>query len=278
MSQNSLKVYKSNKVIEAGYKLSLNEQRLILCCIAKVNSNKQLSASDYFEVTGKEFAAHFKISEDKAYQTLKEVSEQLFERYVIINNPNPNDKTLKYTRTRWISAINYHSDIGKISLMFSPLMLPYLSELTGKFTFYQLNKISGMSSIYGIRLYELLMQWKSTGTREIEIDWLKQKFELDESYNRMFDLKKRVIEPAVKDINTHSNYNVEWTQRKTGRRITHLTFTFSEKSPKTSAKPKIKESMIDGVAESVIRLRARAGESWAEAAFRIKAEEAKMED
>ncbi len=272
MSKNNLTVYKSNKVIEAGYKLSLNEQRLILCCIAKVNSSKPLSASERFEVTAKEFAAHFKISEDRAYQTLKDVSEQLFERYVIIDNPDPTDKDLEYTRTRWISAINYYPDKGKVSLLFSPLMLPYLSELTGKFTFYQLNQISAMSSIYGIRLYELLMQWKSTGEREIEIDWLKQQFELDESYNRMFNLKKRVIEPAIKDINTHSNYTVEWTQRKTGRRVTHLTFIFSEKANNKPSKPRVKEAMILGVPRSEIEKKARAGETWEEAAVRIKAQ------
>ncbi len=52
-------------------------------------------------------------------------------------------------------------------------MLPYLSELTGRFTFYHINNIGKMSSTYAIRLYELLMQWKTTGKREIEIEWLK---------------------------------------------------------------------------------------------------------
>lgn len=231
MSDHKLIVCKSNKVVEAGYKLNLNEQRLILSCIAKVNSQKPLLATERFEVTAKEFAQRFDISEDKAYQTLKDVAGQLFERYVIIENPDPTDKTLKYTKTRWVSAINYHPEVGKVSLLFAPLLLPYLSELTENFTFYHLNQIGNMSSIYSIRLYELLMQWKTIGKREIEIDWLKKQFELDNSYDRMFDLKKRVLDPAVKDINTHSNYEVSWTQRKTGRKVTHLTFEFSEKKP-----------------------------------------------
>lgn len=233
MSKNSLTVCKANKIIEAGYKLSLNEQRLILSCIAKVNSSKPLTATERFEVTAKEFSAQFGISLDKTYQTLKEISEQLFERYVIIDNPDPEDKYLKYTKTRWISSINYYPDFGKISLTFAPFLLPYLSELQGKFTFYHLENIGGMSSTYAIRLYELLMQWKTTGKREVEIEWLKKQFQLEEGYERMFDLKKRVIDPAIKDINEHSNFTVKWEQRKTGRRVTHLTFTFSEKkSPK----------------------------------------------
>ncbi len=228
MNKN-LTVCKSNKVIEAGFKLNLNEQRLILSCIAKVNSTKPLLATERFEVTAKEFSSLFGISEDKTYQTLKEVAEQLFERYVIIDNPDPTDKTLKYTKTRWISVINYHPDAGKVSLVFSPFMIPYLSELKGQFTYYELENISNMSSVYGIRLYELLMQWKTAGYREIEIEWLKRQFELDESYNRMDNLKARVLTPAIKDINKHSNFNVTWEQRKTGRRVTHLIFTFHEK-------------------------------------------------
>jgi len=235
MSKQELIVYKSNKVIEAGYKLSLNEQRLIVSAIAKVNSSKPLLATQRFEVTAKEFAQQFEISEDKAYQTLQEIAAQLFERYVIIDNPDPTDKDLKYTRTRWISAINYYPDMGKVSLVFAPFMLPYLSQLTGNFTFYHINNIGKMSCTYAIRLYELLMQWKTTGKREIEIEWLKKQFQLDENYERMYDLKKYVIEPAVSDINEFSDYQVKWTQRKTGRRVTHLTFEFSEKQ---LAKPK----------------------------------------
>ncbi len=216
MAKQKLTVYKSNKIIEAGYKLSLNEQRLILSCISKVTSSKPLLATERFEVSAKEFALQFGISRDKAYQTLKEVSEQLFERYVIIEDPDPLDKTLKYTKTRWVSSINYYADIGKVGLVFAPFMIPYLSELRGRFTFYLLENISKMSSIYAIRLYELMMQWKTTGQREVDIAWLKQRFQIEDKYSSIKDLKKYVIEPAIKDINAHSDYQVSWTQRKTG--------------------------------------------------------------
>ena len=73
----------------------------------------------------------------------------------------------------------------------------------------------------------------------------------------MCDLKKRVIDPAVKDVNTHSNYQVDWTQRKTGRKVTHLTFEFSEKQPPAplkkavskakSVKKKIQETQEDKI-------------------------------
>jgi plasmid replication initiation protein len=245
MNKN-LTVYKANQVVEAGYKLSLNEQRVVLACIAQVNSAEQLLVTDEFELSAKDFAQLFLVSEDRAYHALIDVAESLFNRYVIVDNPYPTKPRVKRLKMRWISSIEYLTDEGKISLCFSKKMLPYLSELKGQFTRYELKHIGNMTSIYGIRLYELLMQWKSTGKREIEIAWLKKQFQIEEGYERMYDLKKYVLEPAIKDINTHSDYTVSWTQRKTGRNVTHLTFSFGlkqppEAKPKKTAKQKVPE-------------------------------------
>jgi len=242
MNLKNLTVCKSNEVIEAGYKLSLNEQRVILACIAQVNSVEELLKTDEFELSAKDFAVWFGISEDRSYSELQEVAKNLYQRSLTIYNPDPARPKLKKLETRWISSIGYMPEEGKIVLRFAQDMIPYLSELKGQFTRYELKYVGNMTSIYGIRLYELLMQWKTKGKREIEIDWLKKQLQLDESYSRMDNLKARVITPAVKDVNTHSNYQVSWTQRKTGRKVTHLTFEFSEKQPPAPLKKAVSKT------------------------------------
>ncbi len=271
MNHNNLIVCKANDVIEACYKLSLNEQRVVLACIAQVNSMEELLVTDSFELSAKNFANLFSVSKDRAYSELQEVARNLYQRSLTIHDPDPMRPKLKKIETRWISSIGYMPEDGKIVLRFSLEILPFLGLLDGKFTRYKLEHVGKMTCIYAIRLYELLMQWKTTGVREVEIDWLKKQFQLDEGYDRMDNLKARVIEPAVKDINEHSNYQVSWTQRKTGRRVTHLTFTFTEKQPpKPKAAPKPKEKTINGVTESEIQKLAQPGESWEAAAERIK--------
>ncbi|MGZ8947673.1 MAG: replication initiation protein [Methylococcaceae bacterium] len=271
MNHKNLTVCKANEVIEAGYRLNLNEQRVVLSCIGQVNSMEELLKTDEFELSAKDFSKLYGISEDRAYSELQEVAKNLYQRSLTIYNPDLKRPKLKKIETRWISSIGYMPEDGKITLCFAQKLLPYLSDLKGTFTRYKLEHIGNMSSIYAIRLYELLAQWKSAGKREVEIDWLKKQFQLDESYERMFDLKKRVLDPAVKDINDHSNLQVSWTQRKTGRRVTHLTFEFSEKQS-AKAKNSNKEKTICGVAMSEIKKYARIGESWEQAAMRIKAE------
>ena len=271
MPAKELTVYKANQIIEAGYKLSLNEQRVVLACIAQVDSKSSLLATDEFTLSAKEFAELFSISEDRAYSVLTEVTENLFNRYVVVDSVAGAKR--KRLKMRWISSIEYLADEGKIILCFAQKMLPYLSELKGQFTRYQLKNIGNMTSIYAIRLYELLMQWRSTGKREVEIAWLKQQFQIEQEYQRMYDLKKYVLEPAISNINTHSDIHVSWTQRKTGRNVTHLIFTFAAKQSAADATPKPKEEKLLGVKKSEIQKRARPGESWEEAARRIKAED-----
>ena len=236
MSVNNLAVYKSNAVVNAAYQLTLNEQRVVLASIGLVDPRKELLDTDRFELSAKDFAVMFEVSEKNAYKALIEVTERLFNRYVTIDRPFSDKPHITRLKTRWISSICYMDTEGKVALRFAPDLIPYLSQLKGSFTRYELKHIGNMTSVYGIRLYELLMQWKSTGKREIEIDWLKRQFEIE--YPAMCDLKKRVIDPAVKDINEHSNFSVEWEQRKTGRKVTHLIFTFEEKKqPEPEAKP-----------------------------------------
>lgn len=236
MKTKKLTVYKSNKVIEAGYKLTLNEQRIILACIAQINSTNSLTITDTFELSAKDFAKIFSVSEARAYHALIEVTKSLFNRYVIIDNPDSKNTKITRTQTHWISSIDHIPSEGKLIVRFAQRMLPYLGQLKGSFTRYKLEHVGAMKSIYGIRLYELLMQWQTLGTREVEIAWLKKQFQIEQEYNRMYDLKKYVIEPGIKDINTYSNYTVSWTQRKTGRHVTHLTFTFSENKLKLPLK------------------------------------------
>ncbi len=186
MSTDKLTVYKSNAVVQAGYQLTLNEQRVVLAAIGLVDPRKELLVTDRFVLSAKDFVQIFGVSEKNAYKALIEVAQTLFKRYVTIENPFPDKPNINKLQTHWISSICYMDKEGKIALTFAPDLIPYLSQLKGSFTRYDLKNIGNMSSTYGIRLYELLMQWRTVGRREIEIEWLKKQFELDSSYKRMF--------------------------------------------------------------------------------------------
>lgn len=271
----NLTVVKSNRIIEASYKLTLIEQKTLLAAISQVDSRLPLNPLQGFEISVDDLIRLSELETKNEYRDLKRAAERLLTRIVTINNPLPAEKRVTQLKTHWISSVFYIPTEGKIRLYFSPHIAPYLSQLTREFTKYNLSDIGKMSSIYAIRLYELLIQWRDTGRREVELAWLKNLYELGDKYPSIKDFKTRVLDPAIKDINTNTGYQVSWEQRKTGRKVTHLTFTFYEK-PTETEKPKRtnakKEKTVYGVPMSEINKRALAGEKAEDAAARINRE------
>lgn len=228
MDTDKLLVTKSNHLIEAGYRLSLNEQRLVLIAISKLDARKPLPRDNDFTVTAQEFSLMFNISLKKAYESLDSATSRLYERD--IKTYDGNHKTRE--RFRWVDGVKYWDGEGKVTLSFSNKIIPYLTLLHEKLTSYDLKQISTLSSSYAIRFYELMMQFKSTGVRWITITTLKERLELQEQYSRFFDFKKRIIDPAINEINNSTNILVSWALVKKGRVISGITFNITAKNKK----------------------------------------------
>jgi Initiator Replication protein len=235
MSNKNELVVKSNRLVEASYRLTLAEQRIILFAIVEARRTQNgLSADDFVDIAAADYAEMFDIPLKQAYEQIKEAALTLFERYVVLHGIHPKSGKPEVMKVRWLSVASYIDGAGTIRLQFAPAMVPFITRLEAQFTRYKLEKVAHMSSPYAIRLYELLMQWGSVGRREVELEWLKQILMVDEGYGRLGNFKTRVLDVAVAQINEHSDLTASYTQRKTGRNVTHLIFTFA---PKEEARP-----------------------------------------
>ena len=105
-----------------------------------------------------------------------------------------------------------------VKLIFAPIVIPLITRLEERFTQYEMKQISELSTGYAIRLYELLICWRTTGkTPIIELADFRQKMGvLDAEYQRMYDLKKYVLEPSLKQINEHTDITASYEQHKKG--------------------------------------------------------------
>ena len=86
-----------------------------------------------------------------------------------------------------------------------------------------------------MRLYELLIQWKTAGkTPVFELSLFRGQMGLnDDEYKIMGNFKLRVLDLAVNEINEKTDLTVSYTQEKRGRTITGFKFTV-----RTKDKPK----------------------------------------
>lgn len=227
-------VCKSNALIEASYRLTLYEQRVVLAAISQVRRDQKVTDEEIYVIRAAEFAAANGIDVNSAYRHLHDAVQRLYQRQVtVFERPNGGGalkprRGLKGRSFRWIQTIDFDLPNGMVGIRFGKDILPYLSQLSERYTRYLLKDVGGMSSVYAIRLYELLVQWKSRGTRTVSIEWLRRTFALGDKYQAINDFKKVVIRQAVAQINDHSPLYVEWDQIKSGRRITHFVFRFEK--------------------------------------------------
>lgn len=260
MNKNKVTIYKHNDLIEARYAaMTTNEQLLLLAAIGSVDP-RSLTAETPIELTVSAFADLADISARYAYDELRAAALRLYERDLVIDNPDPENPSLTRTRTRWVHSIEYYDGEGRITLYFAPKVLPYLSQLSERFTKYKLRNVAKFSSSYSLRLYELLVQWRCKGSREVDIGWLRSMWGLEDKYKSIRDLKRWVLEPAIRDINEHSNLWVQMGQRKRGRRVVAFQFQFGLKAEaKKPRRPTRKE----------IEQEAKPGETWEAAEQRL---------
>jgi plasmid replication initiation protein len=59
--------------------------------------------------------------------------------------------------------IAYIDETATVEVIFAPAVVPLITRLEEQFTQYDIEQISGLSSAYAVRMYELLICWRSTG-------------------------------------------------------------------------------------------------------------------
>ena len=256
-----------NSIVTSAYNLSLNEQRLIYCALKQMPKGVPVNPKTPFFITRDDFIElganpsqvareirqatrdlmrkSIKILNPMGeveipwlYEVLrfdKKAEEKLRERY-----PNPEDYMLYINHLRARNLLdnlpfNKNDDDNIVArVIFHEKMLPLLSDLRESFTQILASDVAEFGSIYTFRIYQLLMRYKSTGYVQISLDDLRFMLMLKDKYSLVADLRKRVIDVAVREINEKSPYKVRYEMIKKGRKFIALELKFKQKDkPKT---------------------------------------------
>lgn len=214
-------VTQDNALVSAAYTMSLIEKRLLVFAISRIDPTSQAWKQGRAEVTvtANEWVSTYKGSRTAAYSELREASKQLFERKVRVYGDGQNGKNI-----RWISAEQYSEKEGEVTVTFSGPVLFHLTGMMEQFTSYDLLGVSGFKSIYSIRIYELVTQFKNTGWRQISVDQLRTMLQLEDSYTLFANFRKRVLDTACTEITKKSDLDVTWSPVKEGRKIVAVIF------------------------------------------------------
>lgn len=227
--QNHYLITKSNILIEASYKLTLVEQKLILALASQI----QPSDEDFYTYTlsVKEFQKMTDTKSKAIYEEIAKVSENLIQKSFRIKTGK------KTTVVSWLSSATYEEGGGAITLRFDPALKPYFLQLKDKYTSYRLGYIAKLRSRYSLRIYELLKQNEKLKRRSFNIDDLKMILDA-ENYVNFFDFKRKVLLVAQKELEEKTDITFSFKEEKSGRKVTGVVFTIKSKEHQIIDAPK----------------------------------------
>jgi plasmid replication initiation protein len=222
----------SNALTRAGHGLTLAEKRIVAAAVSKLDSRKAFGPGEVptTRITAHEYAETFEVDPTTAYEQLQEAAKQLYSRSITFYEPahRRRGKPLQPTKVqmRWVGQVHYQQGEGWVELYWWPKLMKHLVGLKAQFTSYQLQQASALRSTYSWRLLELLMRFETTGWAEYTIEDFKAAMDAPPSLSDFAQVKRRIIEPAVRELREKDGWVIDWKPIKAGRKVAAVRFDF----------------------------------------------------
>ncbi len=214
-------VRKANYLIEATYKLSAVEQKIILFLASTLKHDDVDFKPYHFKI--KTFQ-NFMNTVDANYAWLEQTILSLKEKNLRIVYKNENNKKV-VLNVNWLSSSKYIEGTGVVELRFDPNLRPFLLQLKSRFTNYRLENVVQLKSQFSIRLYELLKQYEIIGKRLFGLCDLRSLLGIEEGqYQQYTDFRKRVIVTAQTELAEKTDIRFTFKEKRVTRKVDAITF------------------------------------------------------
>lgn len=234
--RNHLVVKHNSLIQKTRYSLTTQQQKVLLYTISKIQPGDDDFKEYVFEL--KDLCVLFGIeTHGQNYDFFRESIKKLADASFWLL-----DKDKNSVLVRWFSKVKINDRNTQVNIQFDADLKPYLLELAGRFTSYQLSNTLLMKSKYAIRIYEILKSYESIGIYKTDIETLKVLLDCSGDYKVFYDFRRRVLETAIAEINEYSDLQVEMTPLRTNRAFTHLMFSIQHKSTEDAIMTRIRNT------------------------------------
>jgi plasmid replication initiation protein len=220
-------VVKSNELVEARYRLTATEQKIIYKLISVINKYDEDFKPYIFKIS--ELMELMDTTNKNLYTEVKDTTKNLMKKVFTIK-----DKIKKSElQVAWFSSAEYKDGEGLVELEFSPKLKPFLLQLKEAFTQFDIKNVMQLRSGYSCRIYELLKQKEYMGERVLAIADLRKKLGIEDIEYKLYgDFKRKIILQSQKEINAKTDISFEFEEIKGIRKkVTAIKFIIHSKNP-----------------------------------------------
>ena len=225
-----IEIRQHNALINSPFTLSTLEWRAFTALLQRIGPDDDELKEHFIPVaelvdTGK--------GGGKAYAQIAELSDQITERKLRVEQLGPNGERLKQPDYRVIPLLalaSYVEKRGGLVLVLNPLFRPYLLQLTekGNFTKSQVAELKHLKASHSYKMYWLLSEYRTFGTRTFTISDLRFRLGIkeDEYKGRFDNFKVKVLDKMQEELaQTDLAFQMELLRK--GRVVEQIRFTFS---------------------------------------------------
>jgi plasmid replication initiation protein len=216
----ALEIRQHNALTNARYEYSEMQLDLLFFLVSKLQKAQtttvyQLNIKDLAALTGKKYNPAYlhKATADMGSRVFEVLTEKSYEQLWMFQR-------VKYLLGQGIIEIKLTEDI-----------IPYLFDLKDNFTSYELASALRLTSKYAKRIYQYCSQWKDLGeTKKYDLQDFKRMLGLlddkgNEKIKQIGQLREKVLDIAVKQINEHTELHISYTLEKQVRTFKNIVFT-----------------------------------------------------
>ena len=221
-------VVKENTLIQhTRYDLSLSEQKILIYIISKIMADDKdfkhinFRIHDYIQVAGVKRGG-------SEYDYIKSSIKSLADKSWWVKNYNQKKGMYQEGLFRWIDTAEVSENSGEVDIVLSESLRPYLLDIRGNFTAFNLVNVLVLHSKYSIRLYEVFKSYLWLQRYEIDLQEFKKLLNIENKYSDYTELKRNVILPSIKEINKYTDLDIKFDAIKRGKKIDKLIFRISE--------------------------------------------------
>lgn len=214
-------VVKDNVLVQrARFDLTTNQQKFLSYIISKIKpTDVEIGVID---IKVSDFCATAGIDKDWFYSEFREMIDSIDKKCFWVNEGQ------EHYKFRWFSDTRYSEGKGLAKITLAKTFQDYLIGLVNNYTQYELWCIMALKSKYAIRLFEICKSYAYQKRREIDIDELKELLNAT-NYKNYSDFSKRVLEPAINEINEFTDLKISYETVKVGRKVVAIVFLINDK-------------------------------------------------
>lgn len=158
-------------------------------------------------------------AKDNIYKSLAEVYNRIKNASICIKKENGIKHFVLFT------VFETFEDTGIIEIEVNKNYRYLLNQVTAPFTIQNLIEYTKLNSGYSQLTYSILRQWDKKKNVEMDIDVFREKIGVPKSYDTS-NFNRQVLKPIMEELPQYFK-NLKLEKIKTGRKVTHLKFTWA---------------------------------------------------